>query len=152
MKKIYTITFHASHNCGSCLQAYALQEFVKTLSNNCEYKIINLRKPVQDEMNKLIFYKKGIKNKEDILKDWINFREEDLLRYVTEEDKKYNIYFDEISDNILKNVPAQNKKYAEKQLEKLNKNYMDYFDYWTEKYFRNGFVDGIQIIVKCINS
>lgn len=40
--------------------------------------------------------------KEDILKEWINFREEDLLRYVTEEDKKYNIYFDEISENILK--------------------------------------------------
>lgn len=90
--------------------------------------------------------------KDDILKDWINFREEDLLRYVTEEDKKYNIYFDEISDNILKNVPDQNKKYVEKQLEKLDKNFMNYFDYWTEKYFRNGFVDGIQIIVKCINN
>lgn len=90
--------------------------------------------------------------KDDILKDWINFREEDLLRYVTEEDKKYNIYFDEISDKILKNVPDQNKKYVEKQLEKLDKNFMNYFDYWTEKYFRNGFVDGIQIIVKCINN
>ena len=74
------------------------------------------------------------------------------MRYVTEEDKKYNIYFDEISDNILKNVPDQNKKYVEKQLEKLDKNFMNYFDYWTEKYFRNGFVDGIQIIVKCINN
>lgn len=90
--------------------------------------------------------------KEDILKDWINFREEDLLRYVTEEDKKYNIYFDEISDNILKNVPDQNKKYVEKQLEKLDYNFMDYFDYWTEKYFRNGFVDGVQIIINCMNS
>ena len=64
--------------------------------------------------------------KDDILKDWINFREEDLLRYITEEDKKYNIYFDEISDNILKNVADQNKKYVEKQLEKLDKNFMNY--------------------------
>ena len=90
--------------------------------------------------------------KEDILKDWINFREEDLLRYVTEEDKKYNIYFDEISESILKNVPEQNKKYVQKQLEKLDHNFMDYFDYWTEKYFRNGFVDGVQVIINCMNS
>ena len=90
--------------------------------------------------------------KEDILKELISFREEDLLRYVTEEDKKYNIYFDEISENILKNVPEQNKKYVQKQLEKLDHNFMDYFDYWCEKYFRNGFVDGVQIIINCINS
>lgn len=90
--------------------------------------------------------------KEDILKEWINFRKEDLLRYVTEEDKKYNIYFDEISENILKNVPEQNKKYVQKKLEKLDHNFMDYFDYWCEKYFRNGFVDGMQIIINCINS
>lgn len=90
--------------------------------------------------------------KEDILKEWINFREEDLLRYVTEEDKKYNIYFDEISENILKNVPEQNKKYVQKQLEKLDHNFIDYFDYWTEKYFRNGFVDGVQVIINCMNS
>ena len=90
--------------------------------------------------------------KEDILKEWISFREEDLLRYVTEEDKKYNIYFDEISENILKNVPEQNKKYVQKQLEKLDYNFMDYFDYWCEKYFRNGFADGVQIIINCINS
>ena len=32
--------------------------------------------------------------KEDILKEWISFREEDLLRYVTEEDKKYNFYLE----------------------------------------------------------
>ena len=68
--------------------------------------------------------------KEDILKEWINFREEDLLRYVTE----------------------QNRKYVQKQLEKLDHNFMDYFDYWCEKYFRNGFVDGVQIIINCINS
>ena len=90
--------------------------------------------------------------KEDILKEWISFREEDLLRYVTEEDKKYNIYFDEISENILKNVPEQNKKYVQKQLEKLDHNFIDYFDYWTEKYFRNGFVDGVQVIINCMNS
>ena len=42
-KNIATITFHASHNHGSCLQAYALQEFVKKEFSNIDYRIINLR-------------------------------------------------------------------------------------------------------------
>lgn len=29
MKKIGTITFHASYNHGSCLQAYALQKYIQ---------------------------------------------------------------------------------------------------------------------------
>ena len=36
--------------------------------------------------------------------------------------KKYCIYFDEIVEKILKNVPEQNKKYVQKQLDQLEKN------------------------------
>ena len=32
--------------------------------------------------------------------------------YLTNEDKKHNINFDEIVENVLKNVPKQNKKYV----------------------------------------
>ena len=53
---------------------------------------------------------------------------------------------------VLKNVPQQNKKYVEKQLNELDKNFMDYLSYWNEKYYRNGFVDVVQIIENCINS
>ena len=45
----------------------------------------------------------------DIMKDWIRFREEDLLCYLNDEDKKHNIYIDEISERILKNVPKKNQ-------------------------------------------
>lgn len=63
MKKIATITFHACYNYGSCLQAYALQEYVKQICNNdCQYKIINLRTELQKEMYKNCFQKKGLKN------------------------------------------------------------------------------------------
>lgn len=41
MKKVGIITFHASHNYGSMLQAYALQKTVEALGYNCE--IINFR-------------------------------------------------------------------------------------------------------------
>lgn len=87
--------------------------------------------------------------KDDILKDWIEFREENLSS-MSEEDKKHFIYFDEISERILKNVPEQNKKYVKKQLDLLDENFMDYIFYWNEKYYRNGFCDGVQLIGGCV--
>lgn len=87
---------------------------------------------------------------DDILRDWFNFREEDLCSLTCDEDRKHHIYFDEISERILKNVPKQNQKYVQKQLDQLDKNFMDYVDYWNEKYYRNGFVDGVQLIGGCV--
>ena len=66
-----------------------------------------------------------------------------------DEDRKHFVYFDEISERILKNVPEQNKKYVKKQLEQLDENFMDYISYWNEKYYRNGFVDVVQLIIGC---
>lgn len=83
---------------------------------------------------------------DDILKDWLDFREEDLSTLSCDEDRKHFVYFDEISKRILKNVPEQNNKYVKKQLEQLDENFMDYISYWNEKYYRNGFCDGVQIV------
>ncbi|MCU6771238.1 Polysaccharide pyruvyl transferase [uncultured Bacteroides sp.] len=55
MKKVGIITFHASHNYGSMLQAYALQHIVQNLGYDCE--IINFRSLSQKEMYKPIFMK-----------------------------------------------------------------------------------------------
>lgn len=88
----------------------------------------------------------------DILKDWLVFREEDLASLTCDEDRNHFLYFDEISEKILKNVPNQNKKYVEKQLKQLDDNFFDYICYWDEKYYRNGFVDGIQLISGCLNN
>ena len=89
--------------------------------------------------------------KDDLLKDWLLFREDELSSLICEEDRKHCIYFDEISANILKNVPKQNKKYVQKQLDKIDQNYMNYLCYWNEKYYRNGFVDGSQLVMGCFN-
>ena len=86
---------------------------------------------------------------DDILKDWLDFREQEVFCTLTEEDKKHFVYFDEISEKILKNVPSQNKKYVKKQLDLLDKNFTDYICYWNEKYYRNGFCDGVQLIMGC---
>ena len=73
-----------------------------------------------------------------------------VLGILTKEDKKRLVYFDEICESILKNVPKQNQKYVKSQLDRLDKNFMDYICYWNEKYYRNGFVYGIQIVIRCI--
>ena len=86
---------------------------------------------------------------DDILRDWLSIREQEVFCTLTGEDKKHHIYVDELYENILKNVPKQNQKYVKKQLEILDKNFMDYLSYWNEKYYRNGFVDGVQIISGC---
>ena len=83
---------------------------------------------------------------DDILKDWLNFREDTIASLTCAEDKKHFICFEEISEKILRNVPAQNKKYVQKQLDQLDKNFMVYIDYWNEKYYRSGFCDGGQLI------
>ena len=83
--------------------------------------------------------------KEDLLKEWITYREETILAILNNEDKKHVIQYDDITERILKNVPIKSKKYVMSQLDLLDKNYMNYFDYWCEKYYRNGFVDGIEL-------
>lgn len=85
----------------------------------------------------------------DMLKEWFEFREKTALCTLSLQDKKYCIDFDEISENILKNVPKQNKKYVQKQLDILDKNFLDYLCYYNEKYYRNGFVDESQIAMGC---
>ena len=87
---------------------------------------------------------------DDILIDWIDFSEESLSRR-SEEVKKHFIYFEEISKRILNSIPNKNKKYVQKQLEILDRNIFDYSFYWNEKYYRNGFCDGVQIFVGCFD-
>ena len=84
---------------------------------------------------------------DDIFKDWLEFREQESFCQSSPQDKKHYIYFEELSANILKNVPKENKKYVQRQLDKIEHNFMDYLDYWNEKYYRNGFCDALELFV-----
>lgn len=55
--KVGIITFHASHNYGSNLQAYALQQYVSGLGYDCE--IINFRSMIQKDQYAIITKQKG---------------------------------------------------------------------------------------------
>ena len=86
---------------------------------------------------------------DDILKDWLDFREDSIASLTCAKDKMHFICFEEISEKILRNVSEQNKKYVEKQLKQLDDNFFDYICYWNEKYYRNGFCDGVELIIGC---
>ena len=88
---------------------------------------------------------------DDILKEWLSFREETISGRLTKEDKKHYINFDEIAEKILNGIPKQNRKFVEKQLKLLNSSFLDYIVYWNEKYYRNGFCDGVELITGCID-
>ena len=88
---------------------------------------------------------------DDILRDWLSFREETDFAFVNDEDRKHTAKFDEISEKILNSIPKQNRKFVEKQLELLNSSFLDYIVYWNEKYYRNGFCDGVELIIGCID-
>ena len=85
----------------------------------------------------------------DILKEWLMFREDDLASLKCDEDRKHIVYFDEISENILKNVLKETKKYVQRQLSKLNEYFIDCIFYWNEKYYKNGFDDGSKLFMEC---
>lgn len=99
MKKILTITFHSSYNFGSSLQAYALQEYIKKISESHDeeiiYKIINLRTKIQRNMYnyrinstglkrylKKIVYGKKLQKKEELFEKFIK-------EYLQLTDKEY---------------------------------------------------------------
>lgn len=86
----------------------------------------------------------------DILKKWLDFREEDIASLSCKADKENLIYFDEISQNILNNISGNNLEYVKAQLEELDDNFNKYMDYLFEKYYRNGFCDGVQLIDGCL--
>ena len=60
MKKLGIITFHASHNCGSMLQAYALQCFLK--KNGYDPEIINFSSNGQQRIYSLFVENNSVKN------------------------------------------------------------------------------------------
>ncbi len=89
-------------------------------------------------------------NENDILKKWYDCMEETYLCYVDEQDRENEFNYDPFREKILKNVTKQNKKYVEKQLDLVYDEFMNYLMYVNEKYYRNGFVDGSQLVMGCL--
>ena len=54
------MTFHASHNCGSFLQSFALQQFL--IKNNFDAEIIDYSNDGQQQLYQVVFKNTSIKN------------------------------------------------------------------------------------------
>ena len=79
-------------------------------------------------------------NDNDISSDWISIREQESIGVLNSNDEKHSLYYDELFDKILNSIPKRNRQYVQKQLDEIDNNFTDYLVYWTEKYYRNGFV------------
>ena len=88
---------------------------------------------------------------DDILRDWLSFREEMVLGTLTKEDRKHYIYFDEIAENILKNVPKQNQKYVKINWIDLIRILWIIFVIGMRSIIGMVFCDGVELIVGCID-
>ena len=84
---------------------------------------------------------------DDILKEWILYREETLFDFLSENDRKCELNFDVFCEKILRCVAEGNSTVVEIEFDKLYGNFMNYLGYWNEKYYRNGFCDRVQIII-----
>ena len=85
----------------------------------------------------------------DIIQDWLEFREDEINSHPDSNDKKYYSSLEEISDNILSAVSDINSEYVRSQLEQLDNNYMDYMGVWCHKYYKSGSADGMKIVTGC---
>ena len=73
------------------------------------------------------------------------------IKYITPHIFLNEFKFDFFREKILKNILKQNRTYVEKQLDLLYDDFMRYLTYITAKYYRNGFVDGSQLVMGCFD-
>lgn len=83
---------------------------------------------------------------DDLLDDWIIFRDEKLAT-LTAEDKKHPLHFDELEDKLLKSLPYKNKKYTKVVLEKIYDDFINFSSYYNDKYYKAGFGDCLNLVI-----
>ena len=117
---------------------------MNNIKNRAEEIVLNEIIYVYEELDMVNFRKV---NEDDILKEWYDCMESTYLCYTDEQDREHEFKYDPFREKILKNVPKQNKKFVEKQLDLIYDDFMKYLIYINEKYYRNGFVDGSQLVM-----
>ncbi|MBS6161159.1 MAG: polysaccharide pyruvyl transferase family protein [Firmicutes bacterium] len=113
MEKIGLITFHASNNCGSMLQAFALQTVLKD-KLNVENELIDFSNIGQKEMYKPYWKVTGIKS---VIKNALWFTVHNQI-------KKQIVEYEQFSDKYF-DISEQSYE-TTKELEKVNGKYSKY--------------------------
>ena len=63
------------------------------------------------------------------------------------EDKKHPLRFEEYEAKLLKSLPYKNRKYAELMLSNIYDDFLDFCNYYNEKYYRAGFGDCLNLVI-----
>lgn len=94
------------------------------------------------------FIKNKLSNNElnDLLADWIIFRDEELTR-LTKEGQKHLLLFEEFEDKLLKSLPYKNREFVNKILEQIYDDFLDFCSYYNDKYYRAGFGDCLNLVI-----
>lgn len=82
----------------------------------------------------------------DLIKQWIVFRDEELS-ILTNEDKKHLLNFEEYEEKLIKSLPYRNSLYAKIVLTKIYDDFLDFCNYYNEKYCRAGFGDCLNLVI-----
>ena len=91
----------------------------------------------------------NLDNENDLLTDWLDFRSEELETNLSEEDKRHLLKLDLFADRILDATLDSKKDYVSDVLNDLRDDFLQHCIYWNEKYYRNGFCDGMKLIMGC---
>ena len=110
MTKIGTVTFHASHNYGAVLQAYALQQFL--ISLGYDDKIINLRTETLKETSRVLTKRRSLKF---FLKNMYT-----LLFIYRDRKEKYNKFLEFISQNLVTTAEVGDEEAFKKEAENFD--------------------------------
>ena len=86
---------------------------------------------------------------DDILKEWLLYREDKISSLTCEEDRKHWVYFDEISDKILNSIPKQNRDFVENNLIFLMIIFWIILVIGMRSIIEMRFVDGSQLVMGC---
>ncbi|MCL2859360.1 MAG: hypothetical protein FWF46_02070 [Oscillospiraceae bacterium] len=87
----------------------------------------------------------------NIIKEWFDFREDEIAT-VTEEDRKYDVHFDEHFENILKLVPENGRVEVKSELDSMYDAFMNYCSHWSEKYYMVGFGDVLRLVIDMMDN
>lgn len=82
----------------------------------------------------------------DLLKQWIIFRDEELST-LTKKNKKHSLRFDEFEEKLVKSLPYKNREYTRIVLAKIYDDFIDFCSYYNEKYYRAGFGDCLNLVI-----
>lgn len=82
----------------------------------------------------------------DLLTEWKIFRDEELSKLTTE-DKKHPLNFNKHVDTLINSLPYKNRAYATKMLDAIYDDFLDFCNYYTDKYYKAGFGDCLNLVI-----